>query len=1157
MGYERRPLCRRLVLALAVTLGGCGVANGQTLRDDLNKITTLEQARVRLLRLRNQGTISQEEMMRLAQEMEPRLRGGVMDALKVNDTGKSLSGIERGGSNPIKGRGIFSDEDLQTKTIKQYEDLMAEAVKKGYHIEESGPYRYKIKELDTIVWKPTEATHGALMKEVGASGTVKKVPRGTKIEGVEVGPNGELPADLPRAKQREILEQLGKSGQPLEVELNGETLTLQGPTKADGIAIKRAMAQRYAEDPEVAFAARPGVKPGPSDALEAVLENYTKGGRALFEDLQGLTPENAEMHLLAAAKDVWRSMKAAGLCDRDLAGLCLKLDAVRRMNQPVSALDFGGVAETQARLRELQAQAFQKGQKVFQNQVDLLERWRRDPATAGDPYYARRIEELEAQIDRMAVRFEELAREYPSFVEEVGQSTIDFWKQQMNRARKLRAAGKGAAPGVNPALTILLDAAVFYQCVDEARRESASERVSTAALTKCFGLAAGVHLATLAVEKAVEAGMFEAVALMLPGVGIVATATLVVVGAAVVTIGVVHMLMDIYEILGSIKSQFDAYLSDRALAAAQAHNAEQFELRLLQEQLVVAKTLRELHMLRDALMKHIDALMKDETDLATSLKVGRVRLLQLTQQLKQRMVPACDALAQSVVSGSDVSAAEGDADQIEVTLKNAAALAAGCGHADALAKAATASQQAGALMQDLERRLAAARSAALVSAGRRSAVQAELPTFAQASNLWNRLNASLPEAERLRESFAPLHDDVEQLNDDLTIRVGELNVRFEAFLDAFPADVLERPANADRLARMKADIVDMKPIDAARLAALRKTTDEVGITMVQLIRGEAIDFQRLFRELGACSQRESDEGPLDRIDTARTLGTLAMSKLGGAYRRSAFVCQQKLAGGSPAAGAAATADPTPSAADGGPDRVKADAIKRALDRAKNAGRVKDADQADADAHDKADRDEADARGKERKKRIDDFQRIARQTIAALASPPPLPPPPPPPPAPPANNTLPPAPAPVTKASHIQPGPSPTPAPAPAPPRDPFIGDWTCTLSKTARDDGATTNSVNRARWYITQFQNGDYYVMLRDPNYIAPDHMLGRAQSRKLHIEILDGHIEGLVNKKLNAMYQETFDIERSNEKLMGTYRFVYLDGRKGSAEGALACAPR
>jgi len=50
-------------------------------------------------------------------------------------------------------------------------------------------------------------------------------------------------------------------------------------------------------------------------------------------------------------------------------------------------------------------------------------------------------------------------------------------------------------------------------------------------------------------------------------------------------------------------------------------------------------------------------------------------------------------------------------------------------------------------------------------------------------------------------------------------------------------------------------------------------------------------------------------------------------------------------------------------------------------------------EADADAHDKADRDEVDAQTKERKKRIDDFQRIARETIAAHAPPPPSAPPP--------------------------------------------------------------------------------------------------------------------------------------------------------------------
>src|SRR5579864_2182022 len=90
----------------------CAVAIGHaddTLPYGLEKVDSLKGARKALLELRNSGTISQDKMMDLARKMEPDLRGKALLKLGVTDQGENPFGIERSGTSPEAGRGIFSD----------------------------------------------------------------------------------------------------------------------------------------------------------------------------------------------------------------------------------------------------------------------------------------------------------------------------------------------------------------------------------------------------------------------------------------------------------------------------------------------------------------------------------------------------------------------------------------------------------------------------------------------------------------------------------------------------------------------------------------------------------------------------------------------------------------------------------------------------------------------------------------------------------------------------------------------------------------------------------------------------------------------------------------------------------------------------------------
>lgn len=84
---------------------------------------TLDDAQSTLFRMRDDRLLTQEEMLATGRVLEPRLRSEVMKLLRVRDSRTDPLAIERGGTSPVFGRGVFSDEDLQTKTLEQYHGL--------------------------------------------------------------------------------------------------------------------------------------------------------------------------------------------------------------------------------------------------------------------------------------------------------------------------------------------------------------------------------------------------------------------------------------------------------------------------------------------------------------------------------------------------------------------------------------------------------------------------------------------------------------------------------------------------------------------------------------------------------------------------------------------------------------------------------------------------------------------------------------------------------------------------------------------------------------------------------------------------------------------------------------------------------------------------
>jgi hypothetical protein len=692
----------RLILLLSIAGSFALDLHAQSLPYGLDSVNTLADARRELYRIRedrrkamiSEGTdpaaadhLAQREMLDLQRLMEPKLRGKTMDSWGVKDSRTSLTGVERGGSNPMKGRGVRSDEDLQTKTAEQYEDLLQKArnADPPLTIEELGPYRFKIKELDTIVWKPTLETHNALVRAVKYDGEVTQVPKDFEMDGIQFD-NGAVPPGLTRSQQRALVDELNRRGARFEVEVNGERLFIQKPTVSDAIGIRLEQARRMAEDPEVALGARPGVDPLPSDVLERVLENTTKGGKPLYEKL----PQDAGAQtdeLLAGLKDVWRSMQATGMCDREGITLCLKMDKVRRGEEPLSYLEMGGPPDIQAKLQAIQAEAFQRGQGQYATEFERLSAQIKEALQSGadpDPYLVQRAQQMEFQLERMAVRFEKLAEDYPEFAGMVGKTSIGFYREQMLRLRELRETAPRPWPHV---LGATLNLAMFYECMQQdtpAEKDVRLKQTEDCTIQAAEGLGL-----MLALEKAPEVALY----IWGPGGKLIAS---FVVGAGGKLLGGIGLLVSSFQILDAGVEFYQAWAAENGAADAEAatqvmksRNTQQFVDGLAAEEAFAAQTVSDINKRRNDLLSKLMAITDKEKALGPQLDSGSRRLDVLISELKQKMEPACKVLSKDIYQAVPTDGVEKDLAKAETLLASAIARVKTCASDDDL----TAAQQ--------------------------------------------------------------------------------------------------------------------------------------------------------------------------------------------------------------------------------------------------------------------------------------------------------------------------------------------------------------------------------------------------------------------------------------------------------------------------------
>ncbi len=889
-------------------------AAGAELPFDLDSASSIESARTRLLNLRNAGQISHDEMMNLARQLEPKLRGARMDEWRVRNAGNDLLGIERGGSSPSAGRGIFGDEDLQTKNHHQYDELLEKARQRGYTIvqDPETPYRFKIAELDTVVWKPTGDTFDQIVQSAARDpNAVIRVPKGVDVPGVALGPFRQLPPDLDAQTRLRILQDLADRGEIFDVTLGDRTISPTRPPPAEEIALRRDQALRHAHDPEVAFTGRPGTRLRPSDGLETSLENTTKGRHGLFEPVSKVPTPGQELALIGTAKDVWRSMQATGLCERENLALCEKLDRVRRMQAPLSELGLGDAQQIQARLQDLQGQAILRGRQIFSNEIDQLARLLADPERASDPLLAQRLRALEAQADRMAVRFQEIAGAHPDFVKRLGLGAEDFWSEQMRGVKKLRAqharttqdAAENAA-GFRSA-TVVVNTLQLAECLQRETPEATGSYdedvvARSSALTSCL-----VEFASG--EMIGEIGSRLMLRFTSP------TGVLVARGVAHFAsgVGVVMSLIEIgkggWEAIRLAGAWREEWLAEeraeemaQRLADRRHEETAHFATDLDALAGDVERTRAELENERDGQKSELTALSARIEKLLQVREHDRA-LRALLQEVETRA--GCSRSSSGSETARELGATQGAAssgvlaDRVEQQLRSGLAAATSCKSPEDLARGRAALHQAEQTLARLE----------LAPGGLRSALEAGDPKPATRDDL-ERLRAeeavvanTLREAAEASERFRTVREEAEASRESAKERSRALRERYDRFVFRFSQDLLamerEQGDRVGALARA-IDTIPEIPLGGAFVADLDRRRFELEMSVIPQVRDQRLDVERGLAALARCLDGKGGETP-DDADTALTVGRLADATLGRDLRGRLEACAARI-GANPA-----------------------------------------------------------------------------------------------------------------------------------------------------------------------------------------------------------------------------------------------------------------
>ncbi|HMC14050.1 MAG TPA: hypothetical protein VKI18_00355 [Albitalea sp.] len=644
--------------------------------------------------------------------------------------------------------------------------------------------------------------------------------------------------------------------------------------RANGYAARVEQGMGQSLNNELAPTAIPGM--GTPHAMEANLEDLTKGAKQMFDPVRSGYAGEADM--VAAGKDVLRSMKAAGLCEQNVL-TCRWLSDLRTRSRSPRELGFSSHAELQLRLRELAAQAYRASETQFSTEfAELMTQLRKAGTGPERDRLIKLADDMAERATRMAARYETLHKQYPEHMPKVtgAKSPSEFWGEQTDRVRRLRQGQQTVTDNVARAhsLNVLLNMLEFARCMQEettgasaARRAKARECIVRAVQT--YALSKGIEWATGKTINMITVSLPNGamIASVLPAVmtGVVAVEA----GLQVIDAG--------FEYWQAHQAELEQTAREEALAQHQIRNMAEFPRRLAAEEAVVADGLRAIAARKAALLDDLKRLGREQAAL-----VDKIRLSERRARLDE-LLPGIKTAAQACWSalGEDGAAPPDPAAELRALLAQAQRLTASCRDRQELQRGDAALQAASQRMDTL-RRAAPRPGQSLLRADAAAGDKAR--ALDEAQRLYVALEEAAFGARGNRHELERLRDRVEQINDSIEFDKQSLSTRFEALQQAVPPSLVQAlQQNSARLAalRQRIDGITTVPSSAwhpqwsaivhndAPLRALLEFMDEPGPRIARVL-AEAEDCQQ---------RRAGNDASLDRAeDTWAEAGVVLRSQ---------------------------------------------------------------------------------------------------------------------------------------------------------------------------------------------------------------------------------------------------------------------------------------
>lgn len=599
---------------------------------------------------------------------------------------------------------------------------------------------------------------------------------------------------------------------------------------------------------ELAPTAIPGA--GRPSALEANLEDLSKGAGQMFDPLKPGYAGEADM--VAAGKDVMRSMRAAGMCDKQPL-TCRWLTDLRSRTRSPRELGFANLAQLQQRLVELAGEAYRESEAQFAREhTELIEQLQRAGTGPERDRLVKLADQMAERSARMAARYEALHHQHPRIQAITGaRGPRLFWAEHNERIKVLRQAQQQAHRNVTGTrgLTVLLNLAEFARCMSA--ETTARVEARRAQARACLARAAFDYVAGRGLEHALGKTI-NFITVTLPNGAAVAS----VLPAAMAGIAAIEAGLQVIDMSFELWLLNDAWLEEQrnqqTLEQSMIRNVAEFPRRLAAAEAVVAQAQRDIDARSRALLADLQRLVAEQARLIerAQLRDRRARLDALLPGIKARSEACWQAVGEASGGPPDTAALMDDA------LGQARAAVANCADRGAL-------RRADALFQGANQRLNTLRQELL-----RPPAPAAGARAAQADDAARQLDEARRHAAALEEVAAAARDnarDLERfrdrmraLDESIELERARLALTVETLQQAVPlalVQALQQHTPRLRTLRQRIDAIAPPPASAweprwnnaraadAPLRAVIETMQEIGPALARTL-GDADDCQQ-------------------------------------------------------------------------------------------------------------------------------------------------------------------------------------------------------------------------------------------------------------------------------------------------------------------------